>query len=282
LPTVHVIGHSQKKLRIALFSIHANLKPVSQKFEITWWDAKGLAIALTVLSLWTLSLVGLLVMPISVPLILLGIPLQTFLYTGLFITAHDAMHGTVTPRAPRLNAAIGAISVGLYALFSYRKLRASHMRHHAHPGDPGQDPDFHDGKASGFWAWYVHFLLGYVTVWQILGMALVFNLLQHVVGLPVGNLILFWVVPALLSTFQLFYFGTYLPHCGVHTNRHNARSNAYGTFVSFLTCYHFGYHHEHHECPWVPWWRLPTVRRAALISEKPTSPSPESRLRPER
>ncbi len=272
--TVHVIGHSRKKLRIALFAIHANLNPVSQKFEIARWDAKGIAIALVVISLWALSLVVLLQTPISMPLIVLGIPLQTFLYTGLFITAHDAMHGTVSPKSPRLNAVIGALAVGLYALFSYRKLLASHMSHHAHPGAPGEDPDFHDGKSSGFWSWYAHFLFGYVTVWQILGMALVFNLLQHVVGLSVGHLLLFWVAPSLLSTIQLFYFGTFLPHRGQHTNRHNARSNAYGTMVSFLTCYHFGYHHEHHEYPWVPWWHLPTARRAALISEKPRASLP--------
>ncbi len=27
-----------------------------------------------------------------------------------------------------------------------------------------------------------------------------------------ANLILFWAIPAMLSAFQLFYFGTYRPH----------------------------------------------------------------------
>ena len=26
-------------------------------------------------------------------------------------------------------------------------------------------------------------------------------------------------------------------------------------WLSFLTCYHFGYHLEHHRYPWVLWWR---------------------------
>jgi beta-carotene ketolase (CrtW type) len=34
--------------------------------------------------------------------------------------------------------------------------------------------------------------------------------------------------------------------------------------VSLLTCFHFGYHHEHHDTPWVPWWKLPAQRRLAL------------------
>ena len=33
---------------------------------------------------------------------------------------------------------------------------------------------------------------------------------------------------------------------------------------SLVTCYHFGYHHEHHLYPAVPSWRLPAARRSAL------------------
>lgn len=242
---------------------------MSQKLEIAWWDAKGIAIALSIMATWATGLGLLLTSPLSWPLVVVGIPIQTFLYTGLFITAHDSMHRTVAPNFPRLNAVLGSVSVGLYALFSFRKLLTSHTAHHVHPGEPGQDPDFHDGDHPSFWRWYGHFLFGYMNVWQILGMALLFNALEHLVGVALGNLLLFWVAPALLSTIQLFYFGTFLPHRGVHDNRHNARSNAYGTLASFLTCYHFGYHREHHEHPWVPWWHLPTVRRASLISETP-------------
>jgi hypothetical protein len=41
---------------------------------------------------------------------------------------------------------------------------------------------------------------------------------------------------------------------------HNARSSSMPIWLSLLTCYHFGYHWEHHEYPYVPWcacgWRL--------------------------
>ena len=262
-----VIGLSQKMLRIALFPIRANLILVTQKFEIARWDAKGTAVALVVVSLWAVSLGGLLTRPLTAWTILVGVPVQTFLYTGLFITAHDAMHGTVAPSWPRLNSFLGSLALGLYALFSFRKLRVSHSAHHSHPGEVGSDPDFNDGKHQGFWGWYGSFLLRYVGFWQIVGMALIFNIFEHVFQVAVANLLVFLVIPSLVSTIQLFYFGTYLPHRGTHINRHHARSNAYGTLVSFLTCYHFGYHLEHHEYPWVPWWHLPTARRQAINLE---------------
>ncbi|WP_208766779.1 fatty acid desaturase [Nostoc flagelliforme] len=27
-----------------------------------------------------------------------------------------------------------------------------------------------------------------------------------------------------------------------------------------MSCYHFGYHQEHHEYPDVPWWKLPAYK----------------------
>jgi beta-carotene ketolase (CrtW type) len=81
------------------------------------------------------------------------------------------------------------------------------------------------------------------------------------------NLIYFWVVPALLSTVQLFYFGTYLPHRELtepYKDQHRARSNNYSNIFSLLTCYHFGYHWEHHEYPHIAWWRLPLMRKQAM------------------
>lgn len=223
---------------------------------------RGVVAALAIIVLWAVSLATLLTSPIDVTLALVGGAWMTFLSTGLFITAHDAMHGTVAPANRRLNDGLGALAVALYALFSYRKLRAKHWEHHNHPAEPGADPDYHDGEHTGFWRWYAHFALGYVSVWQIVGMAIVFNVLSHIVHIPEPNLFAFWVAPALLSTLQLFVFGTYLPHRGEHApdDPHRARSSGYPTWLSFLTCYHFGYHHEHHDSPGTPWWALPARR----------------------
>lgn len=228
--------------------------------------SKGLFIGLTIIGLWGLSLSILLTFNVAdsnIVLIPVCIVCQTFLYTGLFITAHDAMHGTVCPSQPQINNIIGAISVRLYALFSYRKLQAKHWEHHRTPASD-TDPDFHDGQHSGFLVWYLHFMRTYLSWKQVIGMAIVFQIMEYILAISSFKLVLFWVFPALLSTLQLFYFGTYLPHrmpAGGYNNPHRAQSNAYSTFCSFITCYHFGYHWEHHEYPYVPWWQLPTIRK---------------------
>ncbi len=226
---------------------------------------RGITAALIILLLWSGSLFFWLSRPADgigwwSALVLIG---HTFLYTGLFITAHDAMHGVVFPQNKKINNAIGSLAVWLYALFSFKKLHKKHWAHHDHPASQ-DDPDFHDGEHKGFWAWYLHFLLGYVSWPQLLGMAVIFNALEHLAGVPLSHLLLYWLIPNLLSTLQLFYFGTYLPHReeeAGYRDAHNARSNAYPVWLSFLTCYHFGYHWEHHQFPWVPWWKLPAVRR---------------------
>lgn len=225
----------------------------------------GLAIAAIVFLAWAVSLV-LLLSPISdgLPTWLwpLGTLWLTFLYTGLFITAHDSIHGSIWPRHRKVNAWIGRVILFLYALFPYGKVREQHFLHHKFPGSP-KDPDYHDGEHTSFPRWYLHFMLHYLTVWQVLGMALVFNLLQHLVGIPLAKVVSFWVAPALLSTVQLFAFGTFLPHrepVGGYTNRHHAQSSDYPAWLSFLTCYHFGYHLEHHLYPNTPWWQLPERR----------------------
>jgi beta-carotene ketolase (CrtW type) len=46
----------------------------------------------------------------------------TFLYTGLFITAHDAMHAGVVPRNRKPNNLIGSFRPIAHALFSFERL----------------------------------------------------------------------------------------------------------------------------------------------------------------
>jgi beta-carotene ketolase (CrtW type) len=227
---------------------------------------KGLLFAALVMGLWALAVTGSLVLgheampPWLLPVVVL---VNTFLYTGLFITAHDAMHGTVLPAWRGANDAIGRICTGLYAMFSYALLLRKHHEHHRHPAS-ADDPDFHDGKHPGFLRWYLHFLFTYIRWRQLLGMALAYNALKYLAGLHDVDLLLFWVLPSLLSTVQLFYFGTYRPHrepAEGYTEPHRAVSSGYGVLRSFLTCYHFGYHWEHHAAPWVPWWALPGATR---------------------
>jgi beta-carotene ketolase (CrtW type) len=182
----------------------------------------------------------------------LRILLQMHLYTGLFITAHDAMHGSLAPGRRRLNDGMGWICSLLFAFNSYRSLRRKHHLHHRHVAT-SIDPDYHRG---GFATWYFSFIKNYITWQQIALMALTYNLLMLLV--PERNIALFWMIPSLLSTLQLFYFGTYLPHRGEHApeNRHQSGSQRKNHLWAFLSCYFFGYHYEHHDAPRVPWWRM--------------------------
>lgn len=232
----------------------------------------GLGMALSVLGAWAAWLGYHLRQPwsgIELWQLPVGVLVQCFLFTGIFITAHDAMHGTVAPRHPRLNAWIGRSCTRLFAALSYDRLRAAHLRHHRSPGTP-EDPDFFaDRPAFGHWLWT--FMTRYLTLGQVVG----------VVGLASGwlllgadwqNILIFWALPMVLSTLQLFVFGTYLPHRpppGGFDNPHRARTLAYGWGVSLLTCYHFGYHLEHHAAPAVPWWALPRFR-AGRVRALPT------------
>jgi beta-carotene ketolase (CrtW type) len=193
------------------------------------------------------------------PWALVAIPLQTFLNVGLFITAHDAMHRTLAPSMPSLNDWIGRIALWCYAFFTFDRMKREHFRHHAAPVTD-DDPDYHADER--LWHWYVRFMRGYVTWRQWLGMPAAFCLLWIVAGVRPENALLLWAAPALLSTLQLFYFGTYRPHrtpSNGHTDEHRATTSGFSAWRSFLTCYHFGRHWEHHAYPFVPWWMLGSV-----------------------
>lgn len=211
----------------------------------------GILIALLVLGSWLTSIILLMRWQFnwSNPLVYVFILVQMHLYTGLFITAHDAMHGTVSANRS-INNAIGYTSTMFYAVFWYPQLYTKHHKHHSHVHSD-EDPDYHQGT---FFTWYFTFIRNYLSIWQILVMAVLFNILK--LWVPQANLILFWVVPSLLSTLQLFYFGTYLPHKGEHINKHQSRSLPKNHLLAFLSCYFFGYHYEHHDSPGTPWWLL--------------------------
>jgi beta-carotene ketolase (CrtW type) len=211
----------------------------------------GLIIALLIISCWVASTVLLMQLHIgfSNPITYLFVLLQMHLYTGLFITAHDAMHGTVS-RNHFINNLIGYICTSIYALFWYPKLYTKHHLHHSHV-HTNADPDYHSGN---FLSWYFSFIKNYLSIWQVVAMVIIFNVLK--LWIPQANLLLFWVAPSLLSTLQLFYFGTYQPHKGEHNNKHQSRSQSKNHIAAFFSCYFFGYHYQHHDAPGVPWWLL--------------------------
>ncbi len=200
----------------------------------------------------------------TAPLAVALIVVQAWLSTGLFIVAHDCMHGSFAPRQRKLNTVVGTLCLAAYAGLSYAALYPKHHAHHAAPGTP-DDPDFHAGAPRQALPWFVHFFRGYYTHGQILRIT-VAAIAYLLLGVSLINIVAFWAVPALLALAQLFVFGTYLPHRHEElpfADEHNARSNSLTPLASLVTCFHFGaYHHEHHLKPQTPWWRLPHLNCA--------------------
>lgn len=233
--------------------------------------ATGLLLASLIVTAWlTIHVTAIFLIDWTTPRHLLAAPVviavQCWLSVGLFIVAHDTMHGSLVPRHPTVNRAIGRFCVFIYAGFSYDKLYVNHHAHHRHAGTE-EDPDFDVEHAAQFWPWYLKFFQYYFG-WREFGtltVAVVVYILILQERFP--TMLVFWALPAILSSVQLFYFGTYRPHRiddVPFTDRHRARSNAFSPILSLLTCFHFGYHHEHHDAPWVPWWKLPAHRDLAL------------------
>tara|TARA_B100000678_G_scaffold250023_1_gene224615 strand:+ start:119 stop:877 length:759 start_codon:yes stop_codon:yes gene_type:complete len=228
----------------------------------------GLALAIVILACW-IGLHGYALfafdltwatLPLAIPMV----AVLCWLSVGLFIVSHDAMHGSLMPGSARVNTAVGTALVFLYAGFSYDKLRAAHWAHHKAPGT-AHDPDFAADHPRSFWLWYATFLRRYFGLGSLAYVIGVFWALVAL-GAPIGQVLLFYAVPSIASSLQLFYFGTFRPHRHAEdsfADRHNARSDDFGTLASFLTCFHFGYHLEHHHHPHVPWWALPAARREA-------------------
>lgn len=191
-----------------------------------------------------------------------------FLNCGLFIVTHDACHGTAWPGHPRLNRWLGKTTARLYAAFNFDRLVPKHLAHHVNVAT-NLDPDFHDHtqKGEGFFAWGWRFFRQYLSFSQIIIMMAVAQIFFHILKIPERNVIQFWVVPAILSSIQLFYFGTWLPHRVIpgkdFADKHHARDSGLPWILSLVSCWHFGYHHVHHLKPGVPWFRLPSQRRTS-------------------
>ncbi|MEM8971518.1 MAG: fatty acid desaturase [Pseudomonadota bacterium] len=192
------------------------------------------------------------------------VALNCWLFVGMFIVAHDCMHGSLVPFRPTWNRLIGQVCLGLYAGFEFDTLNRKHHLHHRHSGTK-DDPDFDERPPHGFLNWYVRFFIEYFGWKQLAFLSIVSAVYLILLQVNYSNLLVFWAVPAILSSLQLFYFGTYLPHrpaAESFVDRHRTRSNEWSWLASLLTCFHFGYHHEHHLYPSLPWWRLPTARNA--------------------
>jgi beta-carotene ketolase (CrtW type) len=203
------------------------------------------------------------------PMMYFHIALQGYLSTGLFITAHDAMHGTVM-RSNKGNRIVGTLACFLFAGMSFRRLQKNHWAHHLHPAD-SDDPDYY--PTNNFFVWFAVFMFRYTTISQLIIMACMFNIL--LLRYNEIQVWIYWALPSLLGALQLFYFGTYRPHRTPHTHemgKHRARTLKKNHLWALLSCYFFGYHLEHHASPSTPWWQLYRVKNMNDTSHSSIQP----------
>lgn len=188
---------------------------------------------------------------------------QAWLSTGLFIIAHDCMHGAFAPGQRGRNRAAGRAALMLYAGLDYDRMAPAHFAHHRHVGTHA-DPDFNADAPDLAGRWFLRFFSNYYTHMQLVRIT-VAACIYLALGASLANFAVFWAIPALLALGQLFFFGTFLPHRhsgSPFADKHRARSVGAGGVISLISCFHFGgYHHEHHLFPQTPWWRLPYVRK---------------------
>ncbi len=261
--------------------MNAHLAPAVALPDRTLQRAVGLGLGLGIAGSWlAIHAWGMFVFELTWsnwPIALAAAMVQCWLSVGVFIVCHDAMHGTLAPGLPRVNAAIGTVLLALYAGFGWTHLRDAHMTHHKLAGHAG-DPDFDEHHPDNFWRWYGTFFRRYFGWRSLLFVHTVVGIYWLVLDIPMVQIVLLYGLPALASSLQLFYFGTFRTHRhiagegGGFADHHNARSDDFGTLASLASCFHFGYHLEHHRRPDVPWWALPAARRAGVgrtqIAEK--------------
>ena len=195
---------------------------------------------------------------------------RSFLHTGLFILAHDAMHNSLVPGHGLINQRIGRVCLWLYAGLNYDACKRNHQRHHQMP-ESEADPDFCPAHNRSLLAWLVRFLRNYLNPAQLSRLILVLTVLllaaQPLQSQPFVTVSVTFLLPLLISTAQLFFVGTYLPHRKDHNqtgHEVSIKSLNLHPFASLLACYHFGYHREHHNNPKAPWFLLPELRTGRL------------------
>lgn len=198
--------------------------------------------------------------------------LHTVLTCRVFITAHDAMHGSVSPSNAKLNQFMGRLAGTLYAGLDYDSMREAHHEHHAHTGYLEKDPDFHGGNPS-FLAWAGKFMKRYLTIKQMVILNLMVGAIQ-LSGAPYKNMVIFLLCAGLISAVQLFYFGTFVPHKPPKEDPGKVmiweKSNptwATTRLASWVTCYHFDCHVEHHANPRLSWYELWSQRKQNMLKE---------------
>ena len=133
----------------------------------------------------------------TLPLVPVIFALLCWLSVGMFIVAHDAMHGSLIPGWPRLSGFIGGLMLFVYAGFGWRKMRDAHMDHHKYSGT-ARDPDFDADHPAAFWPWYFTFLKRYFGPQSAIYVFAITWGYILLLGFPRANVIILYGGPAII------------------------------------------------------------------------------------
>ena len=166
-------------------------------------------------------------------------------YVGLFIISHDLHHN----ENPSLyQNFLGRISLLCYGGFLLEDFSKKHELHHRFPGNSKKDPDFFNGNAL---FWYLNFMIEYINIKQIIIQLSFYNIFKYL-EISDETMILFWLIPSVLASIQLFFYGTYL----VHEKDGIIKNSKLPKWLITFTSYNFGNHVNHHRYPKIPWFDL--------------------------
>jgi beta-carotene ketolase (CrtW type) len=135
-------------------------------------------------------------------------------------------------------------------------------------GPPWRSAFFDKNNPGHFWRWYATFLGRYFDWRSIIFVHSVVGLSLLAFDVPMTQIVLLYGLPVVGLSLQRFSFGRFPPHSHREgqpfADRHNARSNYFGTLASLATCFHFGYHLKHHHRPAVSSWSPLAAKRAGV------------------
>ena len=181
----------------------------------------------------------------SIPESIFHIMTLTWQYVGLFIISHDLHHA----EEPNLyQQVLGRLSLICYGGFFLKHFSEKHYKHHEYPGIDGKDPDFHDGNPI---IWYLKFMQRYINLYQVVVQILIYNLAKYC-NITEENMVLFWLIPSVFASIQLFFYGTFL----VHEKDGVIKNSQLPKWLITFTSYNFGHHKTHHKKPKLPWFEL--------------------------
>ena len=192
------------------------------------------------------------------------IALQCWLNVGLFIVAHDCMHGSLAPFRPALNRWIGRLCLALYAGFSYDRSDPQAFRppplSRARPTTRTSTTTIRTTSGAGTQPSFAATSAGSRSLSVARGRRDLRG------GCSAPALPTCCCYGPCRRSCRRCSCSISAPICRTamrrtsFADRHNSRSNDFSLALSLLTCFHFGYHHEHHLSPHVPWWDLPKAR----------------------